>query len=265
MSKELKCAFLTKKDMKTLEKCFPHIVTIMRRNICNYDDPNMVFRRQMLRNLYYLRVLPDEIINELLCCLTVKRYSAGATIIKSGDVATHLCFLREGLINIFVSTSLGEQFAEVASQNLEDTVGSGIGVKAKEEDKVGGEELLFDTMNTGSAFCAYTFLSDEEQQLQKFVAKTDCVVESISRKDFFRVARKYYELADLMDFIRRKFEEEEVDFDFFRFRAIRKKKFDEDLKNKIRLKFRTALSNWMKLYRKGEVDLPKPLLVIKQF
>ena len=66
------------------------------------------------------------------------------------------------------------------------------------------------------------------------MAKETCIVESISRKDFFRVARKYYELADRIDFIRRKFEEEEVDFDFFRFRAIRKKVFDEDLKSAIR-------------------------------
>ena len=101
--------------------------------------------------------------------------------------------------------------------------------------------------------------------MQKFVAKTSCIVESISRKDFFRVARKYYELADLMDFIRRKFEEEEVDFDFFRFRAIRKKAFDENLKNAIRLKFRVALNKWMKLYKAGKVDLPEPLRVIKQF
>ena len=93
-SKELKCAYLTRNDVKTLEKCFPHIVSIMRRNICHYEDATMVFRRQMLRNLYYLRTLPDEVINELLCCLVVKRYSKGATIIKNGDVATHLCFLR---------------------------------------------------------------------------------------------------------------------------------------------------------------------------
>ena len=50
----------------------------------------------------------------------------------------------------------------------------------------------------------------------------------------FKVARKYYELADSLDFVRRKFEEEEVDFDFFRFRPIRKKAFDENLKSQIR-------------------------------
>ena len=63
------------------------------------------------------------------------------------------------------------------------------------------------------------------------MARENCIVESISRKDMFKVARKYYELADSMDFVRRKFEEEEVDFDFFRFRPIRKKAFDDNLKS----------------------------------
>ena len=81
----------------------------------------------------------------------------------------------------------------------------------------------------------------------------------------FKVARKYYELADTLDFVRRKFEEEEVDFDFFRFRIIRKKQFDESLKSAIRQKFRYALTTWLKKYKAGEVDLPEPLRVIKQF
>ena len=81
----------------------------------------------------------------------------------------------------------------------------------------------------------------------------------------FKVARKFYELADSPDEVKRKFEEEEVDFDFFRFRVIRKKQFDETLKSAIRQKFRYALSNWLKKYKAGEVDLPEPLRVIKQF
>ena len=73
------------------------------------------------------------------------------------------------------------------------------------------------------------------------MAKTNCIVESISRKDFFRVANKYYELADKLEFIRRKFEEDEVDFDYFRFMSVRKKQFSEELKRQIRLKFRYSL------------------------
>ena len=90
----------------------------------------------MLKNLYYLRSLPDEVINELLCCLTVKRYSKGATIIKNGDVATHLCFLRQGAIDIYVSTSLNLHTQE--KQALSEHANSAreslnVGVKAREE------------------------------------------------------------------------------------------------------------------------------------
>ena len=111
----------------------------------------------MLRNLYYLRTLPDEVINELLCCLVVKRYSKGATIIKNGDVATHLSFLRQGEIDIYVSTSLEGQFErdrQTIDSNRPSSAALGeVGVKAKEEepdDALRGKELLFDTLNTVS-------------------------------------------------------------------------------------------------------------------
>ena len=64
----------------------------------------------MLRNLYYLRGLPDEIINELICCLVVKRYAADSVILKSGDVATHINFLRAGEIAIYVSSGINMHF-----------------------------------------------------------------------------------------------------------------------------------------------------------
>ena len=79
-------------------------------------------------------------------------------------------------------------------------------------------ELLFDTLNTGSCICAYSFICDDAQLLHKYVAKTDCIIESVSREDFFMIAKKYYKLADKLDFIRQKFEEDETDFDFFRYR-----------------------------------------------
>ena len=40
----------------------------------------------MIKNLHYLRNLPDVVINEIICCLEVKRYAKGSFIFKSGDV-----------------------------------------------------------------------------------------------------------------------------------------------------------------------------------
>ena len=40
----------------------------------------------MIKNVHYLRNLNDEIINELICHLDMKRYAEGSIILKSGDV-----------------------------------------------------------------------------------------------------------------------------------------------------------------------------------
>ena len=90
-------------------------------------------------------------------------------------------------------------------------------------------ELNFDVLNTGSCFCAYSFLCDDAQLLQKFVAKTNCVIESISRDDIFTIAKKHYQLADKLDSVRHKFYLEETDFDFFRFKHERV--FSDRVKN----------------------------------
>ena len=67
-----------------------------------------------------------------------------------------------------------------------------------------------------------------------------------------------------MEFVRKKFDEEETDFDFFRFRAIRKNPLNPDLKRAIRIKFRFALQKFIRRYQKGQTDLPRPLKLIKE-
>ena len=126
--------------------------------IKDYSDPKMHFRRQMIKNLQYMRDLGDEIINEIICCLQTKRYGANQDIIKCGDVSNvstmilnqiqSIHFLREGAVNVVVSAEIG---TNISAEN----------------------ERVFDTLNKvrtrpyinfaiqGSAFCAYTFISDE--------------------------------------------------------------------------------------------------------
>lgn len=58
----------------------------------------------MIRNIHYLRELNDNIINEIICNLEVKRYAAGSVILKNGDVSNRLMFLRQGMIDIKVTT-----------------------------------------------------------------------------------------------------------------------------------------------------------------
>jgi hypothetical protein len=109
------------------------------------------------------------------------------------------------------------------------------------------------------------FLSDEAQQLQRFEAKETCIIEQISREDVFRVARKYYKLADALNWVRQKFEEEEVDFDFFRFKIPRSKPLPEETRRDLRLKFRALISDFTKAVRRGERSLPQPLEILKSY
>jgi hypothetical protein len=64
--------------------------------------------------------------------------------------------------------------------------------------------------------------------------------------------------------IREKFDENETDFDFYRFRAP-KREFSDDLKSLIRKKFRAALGRFIRKFKRGEEDIPRALLLIKQF
>ena len=91
----------------------------------------------MIRNIYYLKDLSDNIVDEIICNLEVKRYSPGSVIIKNGDVSNELMFLRHGEIEIIVSNSMAQ--------------------------KDSTKELYFDTLNTGSCFCAYSFICDDAQ------------------------------------------------------------------------------------------------------
>lgn len=81
----------------------------------------------MLRNLHYLRDLNDQIIDEIICNLEVKRYAEGSVILKNGDVSNKLMFLREGEIEVKVSNAISQD-SEISDKT----------------------ELSFDTLNTVS-------------------------------------------------------------------------------------------------------------------
>ena len=50
---------------------FPHIAKTLKSKLKNLKNENMVFRRLMIRNLFYLRDMSDDIINEIICNLQV--------------------------------------------------------------------------------------------------------------------------------------------------------------------------------------------------
>ena len=77
-----------------MKENFPHLAKQFKDKIKDYRDEKMNFRKLMIRNIHYLKDLNDNIINEIICNLEVKRYARGATILKNGDVSNKLMFLR---------------------------------------------------------------------------------------------------------------------------------------------------------------------------
>jgi CRP-like cAMP-binding protein len=65
------CSFLNKDDVEEMVFNFPHIAKSLRSKLKELKNENMVFRRLMIRNLYYLRDMSDDIINEIICNLQV--------------------------------------------------------------------------------------------------------------------------------------------------------------------------------------------------
>jgi signal-transduction protein with cAMP-binding, CBS, and nucleotidyltransferase domain len=108
---------------------FPHIAKTLRSKLKELKNENMVFRRLMIRNLYYLRDMSDDIINEIICNLQVQRYAKGSIILKNGDASDRLLFVRHGEVDVKVTNQVS-QAVEVTEKN----------------------ELLFDVLNTVSTF-----------------------------------------------------------------------------------------------------------------
>lgn len=81
------CAYLDKNGVKLLETHFPYMVQQLKEKIKDYCDLRMHFRRSMLKNLHYFSRLSDDLINELICCMEVKRFAKGSVILKCGDVS----------------------------------------------------------------------------------------------------------------------------------------------------------------------------------
>ena len=61
-----------------------------------YTDFDFSFRRKMIRNIPYFRLLDDILADEIVQCLKSRRYEVGTDIVKRGDNIDQIMLLKAG-------------------------------------------------------------------------------------------------------------------------------------------------------------------------
>jgi signal-transduction protein with cAMP-binding, CBS, and nucleotidyltransferase domain len=104
---------------------YPTIYLNFKKKMKEYEDFDFNFRRKMIKNVPYFRILSDDVIEELVYSLTAKRFETDTVIINSGDIVDKLMFLKSGVLSVSVPL-------------------------------LNSPSIFLDTLNEGSCFCIYT-------------------------------------------------------------------------------------------------------------
>lgn len=96
------CMSINRDNFTIMEDNFPHLVDEMKMRVRTYNDPKMVFRRNALRNVPWLRRCDDNTIKHVLEKVDIRRYGEGGIILKKGDKSDKLFVIFEGMINIWL-------------------------------------------------------------------------------------------------------------------------------------------------------------------
>lgn len=78
-------ASISREDFDIMKEEYPSIYQGIKENMKDYNDFDIQFRINMLRNVHYFKDLDDEIIREVMYLLRSHRYDANRTIVKCGD------------------------------------------------------------------------------------------------------------------------------------------------------------------------------------
>jgi len=130
-------AYIDRENFQEIEIEFPQVYLNFKRMIREYRDHDFQFRRNMIKNVPYFKNLDDEFIEEIVYLLKPHRYDSSTTIIKYGDITDKIHFLKQGEIEV-----------TIPSPQLANDPGS---------------ETLFETLNPGSCFCAFSAFSEDIQ------------------------------------------------------------------------------------------------------
>lgn len=229
-------AYLTRDNFIDIKKEFPQVYLNFKYNIKKYTDSDFEFRRNMIRNTPYFRNLDKDIIDEIVYLLRPNRYDPGTTIIKYGDITDKIHFLKQGEINVTIPVKTG----------------------------ITQSETHFETLNSGSCFCAFSAFSEDVQQLVNFKAKTSCIVETIDVADLEYIKRTYLQLSDEIKKLKLLIDnKDKSELDFFRYLKPLRKEHKENVKIQVRRKFRAAVKTFTKKYKENKNCLPNALVALQ--
>jgi hypothetical protein len=116
---------LSRETIMETKEYYPTIYLNFKKKMKEYEDFDFNFRRKMIKNVPYFRILSDDVIEELVYSLTAKRFETDTVIINSGDIVNKLMFLKSGVLSVSVPL-------------------------------INSSSVFLDTLNEGSCFCIYT-------------------------------------------------------------------------------------------------------------
>jgi CRP/FNR family transcriptional regulator, cyclic AMP receptor protein len=120
-------------------------------------------KHTLLRGHYLFGSLTRQHIDRLSACTVTKTVKRGTNIFARGDPGTSLCAIREGTVNISVST-------------------------------VDGKDAMFNVLGKGAIFGEIALL-DGNPRTADATAVTDCELFVIERRDFLPLMREEPEIA----------------------------------------------------------------------
>jgi len=229
-------AYLTRDIFMQIKRDFPQVYLNFKDRIKNYTDRDFEFRRSMIKNTPYFRNLDDDIVDEIVYLLKPNRYDPDTIIIKYGDITNKIHYLRQGEVDVTIPVKSG----------------------------ISQSETHFETLNSGSCFCAFSAFSEDVQQLVNFKAKTSCIIETIDVKDLDDIERTYLQLSDEIKKLKLLIDnKDKSELDFFRYLKPLKKQYDQNIKEQVRRKFKAAVKKFTKKYKENKNCLPNALIALQ--
>ena len=231
------CTFstLSRETMDVIKGEYPQIYLNFRRQVFTYRDEDMLFRKEVIKNIPYLRGISEELALELVCLLREQTYERDSMVVKHGHISDRVYIVWRGNLKV-------ELFYN---------------------DK----DHLFDKLNKGSCFCVFSAFSDDYTQIFNFkVTSAQAVILSFKSQDLVKLSRSNLELADIIKQLQIQIKHKQKNnFDFFRYYQLKEgENVSFEHLRQIRLKFRRIFLRIYRLIRDKVKPMPETLQVIQQ-